>query len=233
MGFDFGKVREFYFNPPADDDPPRIPTEEEFCARYERRRVANCLRRGGDPEAEGLGEHGSMIGGPGKPVTVFHADPARVLGCAPLPLSWYAYPAAREPWPPRGGVEEARGFLGWLSAKHLAGLRNRPGGSEMERRFRAKTLTRLESHHLRQIFLCLRAPDFSRLLAASGLSVHEVARTVHNSGTHRAAIAIWLEAYAIRPEDLGKVPGERWRKLRRAKDEAWARAGLRPPWRRG
>ena len=105
MGFDFGKVREFYFNPPTDDNPPRIPTDEEFCARYERRRIENCLRRGGDPEAEGLGEHGSMIGGPGKPVTVFHVDPARVLGGAPLPLAWYAYPAAREPWPPRGGVE--------------------------------------------------------------------------------------------------------------------------------
>ena len=60
----------------------------------------------------------------------------------------------------------------------------------MERRFRADTLTRLESHHLRHIFLCLRAPDFSRLLVAAGLSVYEVARTVHNSGTHRAAIAI-------------------------------------------
>ena len=163
----------------------------------------------------------------------FPRGPREGTGLPPLPLAWYAYPAAREPWPPRGGVEEAQGFLGWLSAKHLAGLRNRPAGSEMERRFRAETLTRLESHHLRHIFLCLRAPDFSRLLVASGLSVYEVARTVHNSGTHRAAIAIWLEAYAIRPDDLGKVPEERWRKLRRAKGEAWARASLRPPWRRG
>ena len=37
-------------------------------AEAERRFVRLCLERGGDPKAEGLGEHGALIGGPGKPV---------------------------------------------------------------------------------------------------------------------------------------------------------------------
>lgn len=229
---DVEKVREFYFNPPAEVE-PRIPTREEFYARYERERVESCLLRGGDPEKEGLGEHGRLIGGRGRPLTVFTEDPERVLGCAPLPLAWYDYPAAREPWPPEGGVAGAHEFLGFLSAKYLAGLRDRPTGAGLERLFRAKTLTWLQSYWLRHIFLCIRADQFSCLLVGAGLSVYEVARAVHNSGTHRAPIAIWLEDLALRPGDLARVGEGEWRKLRRAKEQAWARTGARLPFRSG
>lgn len=72
---DFAKVRAFYFDPPADD-PARIPSREELYARFERERFEHCLVRGGDPEAEGLGPHGSLIGGANKPLTFSTAFPS-------------------------------------------------------------------------------------------------------------------------------------------------------------
>ena len=62
---DYDLVRTYYFDPPAPH-PHRVPSDEELIARYERRRFDDCILRGGDPKAEGLGPHGSMIGGPGK-----------------------------------------------------------------------------------------------------------------------------------------------------------------------
>ena len=115
----------------------------------------------------------------------------------------------------------AREFLGFLSAKHLAGLRERPSGAETERLFRARSLTWRESSWLRHIFLCLHAGSFRKLVLGAGLSVYEVARAAHNSGIERGELAFWFDPYAIRPEDLPRVPEEEWRKLRRAKEEAW------------
>lgn len=229
---DVEKVREFYFNPPPDGE-SRFPSAEECYARYERSRVENCLYLGRDPELEGLGEHGSLIGGEGKPPTVLYDDPLRVVALPLPPLAWLDYAAAREPWPPDGGVTGARGFLGFLSAKHLAGLRERPGGAETEWLFRSRSLTWRESHWLRHIFLCLHADSFRRLVLGAGLSVYEVARAAHNSGVERGELAFWFDPYAIRPEDLPKVPEEEWRKLRRAKEEAWVQSGARPPFRSG
>ena len=59
---DIERVREFCFNPPPDDE-PRFSTAEECYARNERSRVENCLDHDRDPKGEGLGEHGSLIGG--------------------------------------------------------------------------------------------------------------------------------------------------------------------------
>ena len=39
-----------------------------------------------------------------------------------------------------------------------------PPAVELEWLFRARTLTWLQSYHLRHIFLCIRADEFSRLL---------------------------------------------------------------------
>ena len=63
---DVAKIRHFYFHPPPDD-PEHESTPEELWAAAERQAVEECLRRAGDPRAEGLGEHGSLIGGPEKP----------------------------------------------------------------------------------------------------------------------------------------------------------------------
>ncbi len=91
---DLAKVRRLYFNPPPDD-PEREPTREELWARAESRAVEACLRWGGDPKAEGLGEHGALIGGRGKPLRRLTSNPERSLRRRPLPLAWFDTPRAR------------------------------------------------------------------------------------------------------------------------------------------
>ena len=161
---------------------------------------------------------------------MFSGHPLRIVALPFTPLAWLDYPTAREPWPPERGGAGARGFVGLLSAKHFAGIPDRPSGVEMERLFRAETLTWVESSNLHHIFLCLRASSFHKLVLDGALSVYEVARTAHNSVTRRGGLAFWFAPYAIGPEDLTKVPEEEWKTLRRAKAEAWTQEGLRPPW---
>ncbi len=138
---DFAKVRAYYFDPPPED-PERIPAREELYARYERRRFEDCLLRGGDPEAEGLGPHGSLIGGPGKPLTLFHGFPELRARLRPLPLRWFDHSRGRTPIMPPGGLEEAHAFFASLSGAYLAGMRDRPSGPLLRRHFRSAELTR-------------------------------------------------------------------------------------------
>ena len=107
---DLARVRHAYRHPPPDD-PERVLTREELYARYERRRVEGCLRRGGDPRREGLGEHGSLIGGPGKPLTAFGVRPERAGRLRPLPLAWFDHPRTRSASPPPGGTDEVHKLL--------------------------------------------------------------------------------------------------------------------------
>ena len=90
---DLDKIRHYYFNPPPDD-PERVPTREELYASEERRAVERCLLGGGDPRERGLGEHGSLIGGPDKPLRQFTWDPEFApRSRTPLPLAWFDNPA--------------------------------------------------------------------------------------------------------------------------------------------
>ena len=66
---DFEAVRHAYRSPPPPND--HVPTIEERIAAYEHQRVRQAQELGLDPRVEGLGEHGSLIGGPGKPPTRF------------------------------------------------------------------------------------------------------------------------------------------------------------------
>ena len=49
---DYDLVRAYYFDPPPRD-PERVPSDEELIARYERRRVEDCIRRGGASSRQG------------------------------------------------------------------------------------------------------------------------------------------------------------------------------------
>ena len=197
---DLGKVRHAYFHPPPDD-PERVLTREELYARYERRRVEGCLRRGGDPHREGLGEHGCLIGGPGKPLTVFGVRPERTGRLQPLPLAWFDYPRARSASPPPGGAEEAHAFFAALAADHLAGMPERPGGARLARTFRATELKGREWSQLWHVFACIRIWDLKRLLSRGGLSVYEVARAIHLSDTSRNEVVTWINQFAVPPAE--------------------------------
>ena len=128
---DYNLVRIYYHHPPPSH-PERLPSDEELLARYERRRYDDCILRGGDPRAEGLGPHGSMIGGPGKPTTVFHTHPTRTTLLDPLPLAWWDYPRAKLRILPPGGHPAAHAYLAGLAGAHLAGVLNRPSGARLD-----------------------------------------------------------------------------------------------------
>ena len=115
---DYDLVRAYYFAPPPRD-PERVPSDEELLARYERRLVEDCILRMGDPEAEGLGPHGSM-GGPGKPTTIHYCRAERTTPLSPLPLSWWDYPRARERPQPPGGQPAAHVYLVVFSHREAA-----------------------------------------------------------------------------------------------------------------
>ena len=103
-------------------------------------RTPPCILAGGDPREQGLGEHGALIGGPGKPPRQFSRDP-EFTGRArkPLPLPWFDHPRARSR--PSTPPAEVHAFFAHLSGGHLAGYPNRPSGAELARLFRSPRLT--------------------------------------------------------------------------------------------
>ena len=195
---DLGMVRALYFDPPPHD-PERIPSREELYARYERDRFERCLLRGGDPEAEGLGPHGSLIGGRSKPLTLFHGFPELRTRLHPLPLSWFEHPRARAPIVPPGGIPEANAFFHGLSCAYLAGMPDRPSGPLLRRHFRSAELSPQAWSHVWHVFACIRSLDLHRLIPRGGVSLYEVARAIHITGTRRGNIVSWINQFAVRP----------------------------------
>ena len=213
---DLEKVRAAYFNPPPDD-PEKVPTREELYARYERRRVEACLETGGDPRERGLGQHGSLIGGEGKPLSMSSVRPERSVHLRPLPLAWFDNLRARSAVPPPGGNAAAHAFFDALAADHLAGMPERPTGDRLARIFRARRLEGREWSQLWHVFACIRIPDLKRLLSRGGLSVYEVARAIHLSKTHRADVVSWINQFAVQPGNAeAELHGEKTRTLQAA-----------------
>lgn len=194
---DHNALRAAFFNPPPDD-PEHEPTREELWARAERHAVEACLRWGGDPKTDGLGEHGALIGGPAKPLRRLTSEPGRRLRRHPLPLTWFDTPRAktRPPTLPRDPAT----FFEHLSAAHLAGYPNRPYGAALARIFRASELSAVERDQLWHIFACIRSRDLGHLLGWGGLTVHEAARAIHLSGTRCGEVIAWINQFAARPE---------------------------------
>ena len=195
---DYDLVRAYYFDPPAPH-PHRVPSDEELIARYERGRVDDCILRGGDPEAEGLGPHGSMIGGPGKPTTVHSTSPERTTPLDPLPLSWWAYPHAQLRILPPGGQPAAHAYLGDLAGAHLAGVLNHPSGRRLARMFRSTDLSAADRAILKHLFAAISAPRFTCLRTDGGISLYEIARAIHTARTRRADLVRWINRLAVRP----------------------------------
>lgn len=191
-------VRAYYFDPPPRD-PERVPSDEELVARYERRRYEDCILRLGDPVAEGLGPHGSMIGGPGKPITIHYTDPVHHTLLHPLPLSWWAYPRAQLRILPPGGPSAAHAYLADLSGAHLAGVLNRPGGARLARLFRSTALSDAARAVLRHLFGAITAARFYRLRTDGGVSLYELARALHATRTRRGDLVRWINRFAVRP----------------------------------
>lgn len=203
---DFDLVREYYHNPPAPD-PLSVPSDEELIARHERRRYESCILRLGDPVAEGLGPHGSMIGGPGKPTTVHHERVERTTPLRPLPLDWWDYPQARRRILPLGGRDEALAYLGDLLGLHMAGVAGRPSPAGLEAMFRTAHPSPSDRAILREFFGALPSPHFKSLRTRGGISLYEMARAIHVTGNRRNAFVRWLHRFAVRPGSADPAHG--------------------------
>ena len=79
-------TRLFYCEPPNADF---AWMGEAHAANFERSEMAECLARGGDPKAEGIAEHGELMGGRGQAATTAARRPQ---AASPFRLSWRAGP---------------------------------------------------------------------------------------------------------------------------------------------
>lgn len=195
---DIQKIRGAYFNPPPDHL-DRPSTREEHIARHERRSVAACLAAGGDPRAEGLGEHGSLIGGPEKPLRTSNtAERLEYRGpWTPLPLSWFTHPRAtmrRQGSPPADHP-----LLRLLIGAHLAGYPDRPTADELAAIFRSDAPSPRDRSILYHVLGCIQPWDLSGLLHEERLSLYELARAIHFSGIRRPQVIDWLHMFAEAP----------------------------------
>lgn len=196
---DLEQVRRAYFHPP-DDEHLRPATREEHIARRERNAVRLCLAAGRDPCIEGLGEHGSLIGGPGKPLR-FASHDAKLEYAqpwTPLSLAWFSYPEAMAR--PPGDPPANHPLLVLLIGTHLAGYPDRPTGEELARIFRTDDPSARDRSILYHILGCIDPWHLPRLLFDERLSIFELARAIHFSRIRRPQVIDWLHMFAVPPE---------------------------------
>ncbi len=210
---DIAKIRHLYFNPPPAEPGP-VPSREELYARAERRAVQSCILTGGDPRALGLGEHGALIGGPGKPPRQFSRDPDFTRRSrTPLPLPWFDHPKARSEPDPAPSDDDVRAFFAHLSGGHLAGYPDRPSGAELSRIFRTADMAPVQRDQVWHVFACIHQWDLPGLLYPGGMSVYEVARAIHLSRTLRPHVIAWINLFGQEP-----APGRDREAFRRRED---------------
>ena len=192
---DFEAVRRAYHSPPPPND--HVPTIAERIAAFERQRVQQARERGIDPRAQALGEHGSLIGGPGKPPTRFEGGRRAedMVRMPPMPLDWFAHPGANR----RPPCLNPHRYLDTLSADHLAGYHPRPDGRTLHRLLRAEYLTDREAHLVEQFLARLRMIEMASLLSRTELTVYEIARAMHLSGSRTPAKTHRVNQFAVRP----------------------------------
>ena len=197
-------IRAYYFDPPPPD-PEHQPSDEELIARYERQRYDQCVRLGGDPIAAGLGPHGSLIGGPDKPLTIHPCRAEHAVPFSPLPLSWWDYPYARRRFLPSGGERAAHAYLGDMSGLYLAGIANRPSGPRLAEMFRSPAPSEPDLAILTHLLSAISEVSFYRLNSRGGVALYELARALHRTRVRRNPLVRWINRRAIRPEGRGDV----------------------------
>lgn len=192
----FESVRRAYWSPPPPGD--HVPTIEERIAAFERQRVEDARKRGQDLRTSRMGEYGSLIGGPGKPPTRFEGGRRAedMVRMPPMPLEWFDHENAhyRTPCP------DPHKYLDTLSADHLAGCSPRPDGRTLRHLLRADHPTDQEAFLIEQFLARLRMMELASLLSRASLTVREIARAMHLSGTTTPAKIHWLNQFATDPK---------------------------------
>ena len=187
---DWKEVRRSYFDPPEPGS--RIPTVEDRIAAFERNQVRLAVEAGLDPVETGLGEHGSLIGGPAKPLRRTQTDPTTAGPVPLMPLESFDYPEAHVPSPV---IEESVRVLDWMVGKHLAGYRDRPDSDEFLEWLKAD-LTDGKARGLLHEFWAAVRPSELRHFPNLGVPVFRLARALHRARCTNPAVVIWINQFA-------------------------------------
>ena len=198
---DYEAVRRAYRSGPRRLPLDRVPTREERYAAYERALMEDCLKHGENPAARGIGEHGALIGGAGKPPRFIAAgmDPNSSLPGDLMPLAWFEHARARRVRRSPHGRQGALALLEALSGCHLAGVVDRPGGADFARMFKAASLTGTERYYMWELLGHLRPCEFTPLAGQAELSIHQIARAATLSRCRTGSFVNWLNQFAARP----------------------------------
>ncbi len=203
MPINLERVREAFYGPRLAIPLDHRPTAEEVLAEHEHVAIESMLSLGLDPARAGLGEHGSLIGGPGKPLRVVGRPIHRLLRLPPLPLEWFDYPEARCHWTPRGSARDAdrrqAELLKSLVQRHLAGFPVRPEPATLRAWIQSPETSSPNRPALYNIFENISMMECMQLLDQGRFSVYEVARAITFSEAGAPDLIQWLHQFAWDP----------------------------------
>lgn len=199
MGLNLQAVRRAYWGPVLATPPDHVPSKEELVGHYERELVRLYREAGLDPERAGVGEYGSLIGGPDKSLSVFSAPPEDAVQIEPMPMEWFSYAEAMRSI--AGPVEDELAFLAMLIGSHLAGVPGKPTPDTLAHWLHSATRTDEKQFVYYHILGNLRPNHYWALLGEAHLSIHEIARAVHISGVRTSRLIYWLHQFARNPRE--------------------------------
>ena len=196
MAIDIEAVRRAYRSLP-DECLGRVPTREERFALAERTLVRLCRKLGRSPKSEGLGEHGSLIGGKGMPLRVHWGSRAFEDHAPPIlaPLASFNHLGDLRV---RGGGDPKHLRLRAAIASHMAGVpkESRPSGELLRNAFLTQSPSGLERGWLSLLLSSASVRELMLIGTAEGFTERTFARAAHLSGTISHRLANWLNQYA-------------------------------------
>ena len=201
---DYGAVRKAFYGPPLASPPDHLPTPAEVLAEHQRICLQCSAEFGPFPSAGAVGEHGSLIGGPGKPVTVIARPVELLLRLEPMPLDWFDYPQAHRAWCRPADEATATGerieFLEEVIHCHLAGFPNPPTATELSAWILSPTAHPPRTAALYNIFENISPGQCARMLSRGHFSLYEVARVILRSEARAPRLVAWLHQFAVDPK---------------------------------
>ncbi len=211
MTVDLEAVRRAYLEGPPPPGFHGIPSREQRIAESERALVRYCVEAGRDPEKEGLGIHGSLIGGSDKPTRV-HSNSSRPFEnfCRPVlaPVTWFLHAGGCRT---SGRQDDGHLRLRHAIASYMAGVprESRPSGAELHSAFLKEFPGELERFWLHSILSCASIRELRNILYFEGLPLYALVRAAHVSGAISHHLCDWLNQFAQRPqEEQRPTPGE-------------------------
>ena len=196
-GIDIDALRRAYYEPIETEPLDHVPTREQLLGLYERTAVEDCLACGGDPAKQGLGEFGSLIGGPSKPLRRFnYIEVERLVAIAPVPLEWFDHPFGQS----EGTGEVDRNWLSAVIGSHLAGSAVKFTPERLVDCLRTGEYTELESRALGGLFQTMWEWEMREFFGkVPTVSPYQMARAIHRCGARNGRLTHWIHRYARNP----------------------------------